>query len=385
MKSKRPSFRPFLLLPSFASLAVQGLVAFAVTEAAAQPYPNRPIKFIVPYAQGGLDASRKQGSRLRDATGRESAAAAGFIRTALPAKAIYPDHSIRFIVPYGPGGGSDSTSRIVAKPLGEVLGQQIVIDNRPGAGTIIGAELAAKSPPDGYTIFSGITGTMAINPSIYAKLPYDPVKDFAPISMVAVGPNVLAVHPSVPAKNVKELIVLAKSHPGQLSYASSGVGGAPHLAGELFKYMAGVDMLHVPYKGAAPATIDLIAGNVQVMFAGLAPAVPQIKAGKIRALAVAGTKRSLVLPDAPSLAETLKGYDGSTWFAIFAPAGTPNDIIDRHASELARIMARKDVIDQLLQQGYEPWVMGPKELGAYVKEQIAKWAKVIKVAGIKGE
>ena len=193
------------------------------------------------------------------------------------------------------------------------------------------------------------------------------------------------MHPSVPAKNVKELIALAKSHPGQLSYASSGVGGAPHLAGELFKYMAGVDMLHVPYKGAAPATIDLIAGNVQVMFAGLAPAVPQIKAGKIRALAVAGTKRSLVLPDVPSLAETLKGYDGSTWFAIFAPAGTPNDIIDRHASELARIMARKDVIDQLLQQGYEPWVMGPKELGAYVKEQIAKWAKVIKVAGIKGE
>ena len=339
----------------------------------------------MPYGLGGLDANSDQGSRLRDGSVRESAVAAGLIRAALPAKQIYPEKAIRFIVPYGPGGGSDTTSRIVAKPLAEMLGQQIVIDNRPGAGTIIGAELAAKSPPDGYTIFSGITGTMAINPSIYAKLPYDPVRDFAPITMVAVGPNVLAVHTSVPAKNVKELIALAKAHPGQLGYASSGVGGAPHLAGELFKYMAGIDMLHVPYKGAAPATIDLIAGNVQVMFAGLAPAVPQIKAGKIRALAVAGAKRSVALPDVPSISETLKGYDGSTWFAIFAPAGTPGDIIEKLSTDLAKIMTRKDVVEQLLQQGYEPWVMGPKELGAYVPQQIAKWAKVIKAAGIKGE
>ena len=273
----------------------------------------------------------------------------------------------------------------MSQRLAEVLGQQIVIDNRPGAGTIIGAELAAKSPPDGYTLFSGITGTMAINPSIYAKLPYDPVKDFAPIAMIAIGPNVLVVHPSVPAKNVSELIALAKANPGKLTYASSGTGGAPHLAGELFKYMAGIDMVHVPYKGAAPATLDLMAGNVQVMFAGLAPVVPQVKAGKLRPLAVAGAKRSQALPDVPSLSETLKGYDGSTWFAIFAPAGTPDAIINKLSGDMAKIMSRKDVAEQLMLQGYEPWIMDPKELGPFVSQEIAKWAKVIGTAGIKGE
>ncbi len=312
--------------------------------------------------------------------------AGGVLAAGLPAFAQpYPNHPVRLIVPYAPGGGSDTTSRIMAKPLAELFGQQIVIDNRPGAGTIIGAELAAKSPPDGYTLFSGITGTMAINPSIYAKLPYDPVRDFAPIAMIATGPNVLVVHPSVPAKNVNELIALAKKNPGQLTYASSGTGGAPHLAGELFKYMAGIDMVHVPYKGAAPATLDVLSGNVQVMFGGLAPVVPQVKAGKLRALAVAGAKRSQALPDVPSLAETLKGYDGSTWFAIFAPAGTPNDIINKVSADLATVMSRKDVSDQLLVQGYEPWIMGPKELGPFVSQEIAKWAKVIKAAGIKGE
>jgi tripartite-type tricarboxylate transporter receptor subunit TctC len=297
----------------------------------------------------------------------------------------YPNRPVRLIVPYAPGGGSDTTSRVMAKPLAEIFGQQIVIDNRPGAGTIIGAELAAKSLPDGYTLFSGITGTMAINPSIYAKLPYDPVRDFAPIAMIATGPNVLVVHPSVPAKSVNDLIALAKKNPGQLTYASSGTGGAPHLAGELFKYMAGIDMVHVPYKGAAPATLDLLSGNVQVMFGGLAPVVPQVKAGKLRALAVAGAKRSQALPDVPSLAETLKGYDGSTWFAIFAPAGTSPDIISKVSADLATVMSRKDVTEQLLVQGYEPWIMGPKELGPFVSQEIAKWAKVIKAAGIKGE
>lgn len=297
----------------------------------------------------------------------------------------YPNRPVRLIVPYAPGGGSDTTSRIMSQRLAEVLGQQIVIDNRPGAGTIIGAELAAKSPPDGYTLFSGITGTMAINPSIYAKLPYDPVKDFAPIAMIAIGPNVLVVHPSVPAKNVSELIALAKANPGKLTYASSGTGGAPHLAGELFKYMAGIDMVHVPYKGAAPATLDLMAGNVQVMFAGLAPVVPQVKAGKLRPLAVAGAKRSQALPDVPSLSETLKGYDGSTWFAIFAPAGTPDAIINKLSGDMAKIMSRKDVAEQLMLQGYEPWIMGPKQLGPFVSQEIAKWAKVIRTAGIKGE
>ena len=208
----------------------------------------------------------------------------------------YPSRPVRLIVPFAPGGGSDIIARVLAPHLSELLAQQVLIDNRPGAGTIIGAELAAKSPPDGYTLFLGITGTMAINPSMYRKLPYDPVRDFAAIGLVGTGPNVLVVHPSLPARSIPQLISIAKNYPGKLSYASAGTGGAPHLAGELFKSMAGIDMVHIPYKGAAPATTDLLAGEVQVMFAGLGAALPFVKTSRLRALGVAGAKRTRALP-----------------------------------------------------------------------------------------
>ncbi len=306
----------------------------------------------------------------------------------LPSLAVaqtYPTRPVRTIVPFAPGGGSDIVARAILPRLGETLGQQFIIDNRSGAGTLIGAELAARSAPDGYTLFIGITGTMAINPSIYKKLPYDSVRDFAPITLVANGPNVLVVHPSLPAKSVKELIALAKSKPGQLTYGSAGIGGAPHLAGELFKSMAKVDMVHVPYKGAAPATVDLLAGNIQVMFAGMGAALPHINAGKLRALAVAGEERSPALPEAPTIGEFLKGFAAATWFGVFAPAGTPKDIIAVLHREITKVTARDEVRKQLLLLGYEPTTSTPDQLGQYVKDEMAKWARVIKAAGIPQE
>jgi tripartite-type tricarboxylate transporter receptor subunit TctC len=297
----------------------------------------------------------------------------------------YPARPIRIIVPFAPGGGTDIIGRAIAPRLGEALGQQVLIDNRPGAGTIIGAELAARSAPDGYTLFMGINGTMAINPSIYKKLPYDPMKDFVPVSMLGVGPNVLVVHPSLPARSVKELIALAKAHPGRLSYASSGTGGAPHLAGELLKSMARIDLVHIPYKGAGPATIDLLAGQVQVMFAGLGAAITHIKSGKVRGIAVASAKRSVALPELPTIAESLPGFEASTWFALFAPAGTPKDIVSRLNAELGKVMARKDVQQQLVAQGYETLTSTPEQLAAQLKRDTTLWAGVIRTAGITPE
>lgn len=303
----------------------------------------------------------------------------------LGAAQTFPARPVRTIVPFAPGGGADIVARAILPRLGESLGQPFVIDNRPGGGTLIGAELAARAAPDGYTLFIGITGTMAINPSIYRKLPYDPVRDFAPITMLANGPNVLVVHPSLPARSVKELIALARSRPGQLAYGSSGIGGAPHLAGELFKSMARVDMIHVPYKGAAPATTDLLAGHIQIMFAGMGAALPHIQAGKLRALAVASETRSPALPDAPTIGEFLKGFAAATWFGLFAPAGTPKEVITLLHREIGRATAREDVRKQLLSLGYEPATSTPDQLGQYVKDEIAKWAGVIKAAGIPQE
>jgi tripartite-type tricarboxylate transporter receptor subunit TctC len=308
-----------------------------------------------------------------------------FLNASVSFGQAYPNRPIKLIVPFAPGGGTDIIARAITPRLSEALGQQVIVDNRPGAGTIIGAEKAARSAPDGYTLFMGISGTMAINPSLYSKFPYDPVKDFSPIVMVGIGPNILVVHPSLPVKSVKELIAYAKANPNKLSYASSGTGGAPHLAGELFKSMAELDIVHVPYKGAGPATIDLLGGSVQLMFAGMGAALPHIKAGKLRPLAVADSKRSKILPDVPAMSEFLKGFEAPTWFAVFAPAGTPKEIITLLHSQISKVVAREDVERQMLSLGYEPLTSTPEELGSHVKNEIAKWAKVIQNAGIKTE
>ena len=297
----------------------------------------------------------------------------------------WPTRAVRVIVPFAPGGGTDIIARILAPRLAEGLGQQVIVDNRPGGGTIIGAELAARAAPDGYTLFMGLNGTMAINPHLYKKLPYDPVKDFAPVTLVGVGPNVLVVHPSLPVKNVKDLIALAKAHPGKLSYASSGIGGAPHLAGELFKALAHVDITHIPYKGAGPATTDLLAGHVQIMFAGLGPAIEPIRNGRLRALAVAGSKRAGALPQVPTLSEYLKGFEASSWFGVFVPTGTPREIITRLNTEIGKVITRADVQQQLGSQGYEGLTGTPEQLGQLVKHDLERWGAIIRSRRITAE
>lgn len=297
----------------------------------------------------------------------------------------YPNRAIRMIVTFPPGGGADIVARAIAPSLIEQLGQQVVIDNRPGGSGIIGLELAAKSPPDGHTLVVGITGTLAINPSLFPKLPYDPIRDFAPVSLVAVGPNILVVHPSVPVRSVQELIAFAKQRPGKLSYASSGTGGAPHLAGELFKYMAGVDIVHIPYKGAAPATTDVLGGHVPMMFAGMGAAMPHIESGKLRPMGVAGPRRSSRLPAVPAIAEFLPGYSAETWFGVLAPRGTVPAIVGRLNTAIKTAASRRDVKEQLQSGGYEVLLNTPAEFADYIALEVKKWAKVIKSAGIKAD
>ncbi len=302
------------------------------------------------------------------------------------AQAGYPNKAIRYVVPFPAGGPLDIVARSIGQELSKAWSQPVIVDNRPGAGGNIGADIVAKAPPDGYTILMGAVSTHAINVTLYNKLPYDPIKDFAPVTLITSVPNVLVVHPSVPAKNVKELIALAKSRPGQLNFASGSTGSAGHLAGELFNVMAGVDMTHIPYKGAAPAVIDLIAGHVSLMFDNLASALPNIKAGRVRALAVTTLKRSPLLPQLPTISESgLRGFDVSTWFGIFAPGATPPDIVARLNREVVRILHTPEMRERLATQGAEPVGNQPEEFAAFIKTEIPKYAKVVKASGAKAD
>jgi len=296
----------------------------------------------------------------------------------------FPNKPIRFVVPYPAGGPLDTIARLLGAKVGESVKQPVVVDNKPGAGGNIGADVVAKSPADGYTILMGAVATHAINPTLYKSIPYDPIRDFAPVTQVASTPNVLVVNPSVPAANVREFIAYAKANPGKLSFGSGSIGSAGHLAGELFKASAGVDMVHVPYKGAAPAMQDLIGGQIQLMFDNLASSLAQVKAGRIRALAVTTAKRSSFAPELPTIAESgLPGFDISTWFGIFAPAGTPKEALDRLHAEFTRALASPDVREKMLALGAEPVGNKPEEFAAYIKSEAEKYAKVIKASGAK--
>ena len=303
---------------------------------------------------------------------------------AVSAQPNYPAKAIRYVVPFPAGGPLDIVARAIGQELSKSWTQPVIIDNRPGAGGNIGADLVAKSPADGYTILMGAVSTHAINVTLYSKLPYDPLRDFAPVTLITSVPNVLVLHPSVPAKNVQELIALAKARPGQLNFASGSTGSAGHLAGELFKTMAGVDMVHVPYKGAAPAVVDLMAGQVSLMFDNLSSALPNIKATRVRALAVTTLKRSALLPQLPTISEAgLRGFDISTWFGIFAPAGTPADVVAKLNAETVRILNAPAMKERLLTLGAEPIGNRPEEFAAFVKAEIQKYAEVIKASGAK--
>jgi tripartite-type tricarboxylate transporter receptor subunit TctC len=296
----------------------------------------------------------------------------------------YPSKSIRLISPFAPGGGADITCRAIAQKLSAAFGQQVIVDNRGGAGGLVGVELAAKSPPDGYTIVLGTIGNIAVAPSMYSKMPYDPQKDLAPIGQTANTLNVLVVHPSLPAKTVKEFIAVAKKNPGQLLFGSSGAGAADHLAGELFNIMAGVKMVHIPYKGGAPAMLDLVAGQVQLVFSTVATALGSIQANRIRPIAMAGNQRYEKLPEIPTISEAgLKGFEANNWYGFFAPAGTPREVIARLHTETAKALAMPDVKTRLIDAGIIATPSTPEAFAGYIRSETQKWAKVVKAANIK--
>ena len=296
----------------------------------------------------------------------------------------WPSRPIRMIVPFPPGGGTDLVGRSVGKKLDEALGQRIVIDNRGGAGGMIGADLAARADPDGYTLFIGNIGAIAINPTLYAgKISYEPQRDFAPITLSSDALNILMVHPTLPVKSVKELIALARTRPGELSYSSSGPGATDHLAGELFNRMAGVRTIHVPYKGGGPAALDLVAGNVQFSFNTASAQGALWKAGKLRALAVLSPKRQQLFPELPAIAETVPGYGVNNWYGFFVPAKTPRAIVDRLNVEINKILKMPDIISLHNTGGIVPLGTTPEAFAKFIAAETDKWAKVIKEAGIK--
>lgn len=304
----------------------------------------------------------------------------------LAATQPYPTRSIRLVVPFAAGGGTDIVARTVGQKLGEQLGQQVVVDNRAGAAGIIGTEVVAKSAADGYTLLMGSNGPLAINPSFYAKLPYDPLKDLTPVALVTTMPFVMVVHPSLPVKSVKDLVALAKARPGQLNFASPGNGSTNHLSGELLKVMAGINIVHVPYKGVALSAADLISGQVQLLSGDLSTLMPHVRSGKMKALAVTSAKRSTLVPDLPTVSESgVPGYEVSGWFGVLAPAGTPREIVVRLNAEIVKGLGSSDVRERLAALGGEVAGGTPEQFADHLRGEVAKWGKLITAIGLKAE
>ena len=319
------------------------------------------------------------------------AASASNPNPANPANAVtaasWPSRAVRLVVPSAPGGGTDILGRALAQKMSENLGQQVVVENRAGAGTVIGSELVARSAPDGYSLLIS-PSTLAIDPALHARLAYDPLRDFSAVSLVATVPNVLVVHPSVPAASIAELLALARAKPGSLNYASAGIGTSPHLAAELFRAMTGVDLVHVPYKGTTPGVVDLLAGRVSLMFPNVLTALPHLRAGKLRALGVTGSSRSAVLPDVPAISEgdkSLSGYEASQWYGVLAPAGTPPELVLRIQREIARALQAPALRERLAAEGAQVVGGTPQEFATLLAREIAKWARLVQAAGIRPE
>lgn len=310
------------------------------------------------------------------------AAGCAFAQQAAAPSQAYPVKPIRMVVPFAPAGVADMLGRTVGQKLGDAWGQQVVVENRGGAGGTIGLEYAARAAPDGYTLAVGNLGTLAINVTLFPRLPYDPVKSFAPITLVAGTPLLLVAHPSLPAKSVKQLIALARANPGQINCASAGTGGPTHLACEIFKTMTNIDIVHVPYKGNVPALTALASGETHIMFTNLLTPAPFIKTGRLRGIAVTSSKRQPAMPDIPTVAEAgVPGFEVSGWYGVLAPAGTPREIITRLNAEIVKIMRLPDVQQIFVRQGIEIFTSTPERFGAHIRSEIAKWSKVVKSAG----
>jgi tripartite-type tricarboxylate transporter receptor subunit TctC len=304
--------------------------------------------------------------------------------TAYAHAAEYPAKPITLIVPFAPGGGNDTVARTIAQRISVTLGQQVVVDNRAGAGGVVGAEAAARAAPDGYTLFLGGVGSHAINPSLQKSLPYDPVKDFAPVSLIASAPLVLVVHPSLPVKSVQELIALASAKPGELNYASNGNGSSSQLAAVMFESMTGTKMVHVPYKGLSPALTDLLTGRVQLMFSSVVAILPHIQAGKLRAIAVSGARRLSMLPDVPTIAEAgVAGYQSSSWYGILAPAGTPRDVLLKLNGVIVSAVQQPEVRKALANEGAEPVGSTPEEFTGFIGAELERTGKVVRAAKLE--
>lgn len=317
---------------------------------------------------------------------RAAIAAAFAALIAFPTAALaqaWPSKPVRLIVPFASGGSTDILARLYAQRLTEALGQQFVVENRAGAGGTIGTEAGARSAPDGYTLVFGSTSSTAVSPGLYPKLTFDIVRDFVPVAQVASASIVLASHPSLPVRNVKELVALARARPGEIAFASSGNGSSLHLCAEYLKYLAKIDMLHVPYKGVGPAMPDLLAGHVQLLFSDMPPFVPYIKSGRLRALGVTTAKRSPLLPDIPAIAESVPGYDLAGWYGFLAPAGTPDAIVSRLHAEIQKIMASLQMKERYVTAALEPVERTPRQFGEYVKSELAKWGKIIQLSGAR--
>lgn len=298
----------------------------------------------------------------------------------------YPVKPIRIVVPFPPGSGADIIARTVGVKLTEKWRQQVLVDSRPGASGIIAAEIVARAAPDGYTLMVGTSSSHAINVSLYSKLPYDAVRDFAPVSLIALVPLMVAVHPSVPANSIKELIALARARPGQLNFGSAGTGTTTHLSGELFKTMTGVNIVHIPYRGSPQALTDAVSGQVSMVFAPTLTALPQVQAGRLKALAMTTSARSSTVPEVPTVAESgVPGYEATLWYGLFAPGGAPREIVAQLSNEVVAMLRLDDVRESLKRQGAEPAGNSPEEFAAHVKSEIAKWAKVVKISGARAD
>lgn len=311
---------------------------------------------------------------------------AGCISSTAPAQtaANFPNKAVRFIAPFPPGGSTDTLARLVAMKLSEVWGQQVIVENRGGAGGTIGVELAARAAPDGYTIVMGHVGTFGFNPTLYPKLPYDAIKDFAPITVLATVPNGMAVHPSLPVKTARDFVALAKAKPGELLYASGGSGSASHLAGEYFRLLTKIDMVHVPYKGTGPAMISMISGQTTMTITGMVALMPHVKSGRLKLLGVATMKRLAILPDVPTINDSgVPGYDANQWYGVLTQAAVPRDIVAKLHADIVKVLARPDIKERLAADGAEPVANTPEQFAAHIKSEIARWAPVVRASGAK--